>query len=120
MRPRELAGVAGPTEPATSTGWSAAAAASRATRTEAALISATRPSRPNRARRVLAGAESVGLDDVSAGGDVGAVDRLDELGPRNAELREREIERYAGGLKHRAHGAVADEDAGAEDVGGVS
>ena len=61
----------------------------------------------------------VGLDDVGAGGDVSAVDRLHEVLARQAQLRERNIKRDAGSLQHRAHGAVTHENARTKQIGRV-
>src|SRR6185436_15540031 len=55
--------------------------------------------------------KGVRLDHIRAGPHVGLVHFRDELGLGQVELVERSIEEDALGVEHRAHGAVADEDA---------
>src|SRR5207302_3802917 len=62
------------------------------------------------------GAEGVCLNYLGAGGEVGAVDGFDEVGPRNAELREGEVERDAGSVEHGPHRAIANDDARADEL----
>ena len=56
-------------------------------------------------------AERVGLDDVGARVDVFLVHRAHQLGVRQVELVEAAVHEHAAGVQHRAHGAVADDDA---------
>ena len=66
-----------------------------------------------------AGAERVGLDDVGAGGDVGAVDGAHQVGVRRVQLGQRAIQRDAAGVQHGAHRAVAHQHLAGEPVAHV-
>src|SRR5580658_8676984 len=58
---------------------------------------------------VAIGAESIGLDDLRAGFDIGLMDVKDSFAVRDVELVDAAL--WADGfIEQRAHGAVADED----------
>ena len=54
-------------------------------------------------------AERVGLDDVRARAEIAVVDRRDEAGIGEVELRQRPVQGRARRVQHGAHGTVADE-----------
>ena len=69
-------------------------------------------------------AEGVGLNDVGTGGEIGAVDIVDDVGAGFYEVLVAAFERGSteirsgkiAGLKHGAHGPVEGQDAGGERV----
>ncbi len=63
---------------------------------------------------IAVGAEGVGFDKVRARVDVGAMDLGNLLGIREVQLIEAGVGRVTEIEEHRAHGAIAEDDAGVE------
>ena len=96
----------GPIEPTTKTSRPTTSRASRAILTALEVDVSDLVLESELGQLELVGAIGIGLDDVRAGRDIGAVNRADQIGVAQVEMIEARAHRNARIVDERTHGAI--------------